>query len=128
MSRVTFDDPAAGSQVDGYADTAAKIVNDAINDAISQLEVHFAQELGLTLDKSSLNGENMAEKEAEEEEYDRTKTPLLIDATEAAKQSINNIEWMTIDKFGKDLAEDKIDEFIKSVSVADHPFCICHNP
>ena len=116
MSRVTFDEPAV-APADEYADTAAKIVNEAINDAISQLEVHFAQELGLTLDKSSLSNDEKAEKDAgtEKEEYDRTKTPLLIDSTDA-KKDIANIEWMTIDKFGKDLAEAKIDEFIKAVS------------
>lgn len=119
MSRVQFHEPAP-AQSDGYADTAAKIVNDAINDAITQLEKHFAEELGLTLSKDNFSEQEKAEREAssEKEEYDRTKTPLLIDS-DAPKPDISDIEWMTIDKFGKELAETKIDEFIKSVSVTN---------
>lgn len=119
MSRVQFHEPVP-AQSDGYADTAAKIVNDAINDAITQLEKHFAEELGLTLSKDNFSEQEKAEREAssEKEEYDRTKTPLLIDS-DAPKPDISDIEWMTIDKFGKELAETKIDEFIKSVSVTN---------
>ncbi|KAF6019092.1 AKAP14 [Bugula neritina] len=112
---------------DEYANTAARIVNDAINDAIHQLEKHFAEELGFDFQGSNLNDvkENIAEMFDEKiTEYDRTKTPLLIDASQPKKET-QNIEWMTIDNFGRDIAESKIDEFIKNTWKYENSWLYC---
>ena len=118
MSKVKFE----GNDLEDtkYADTAAKLVNDAINDAIHQLERTFADEFGFTLLDSASVKEKLEELALEKDtEIDRSKTPLLIDADQQPKD-ISNIEWMTIDKFGKEVAESKIDEFIKKVRLLFH--------
>lgn len=113
MSKVTFGDPEDTE----YANTAAKLVNDAINDAIHQLEKTFADEFGFTLADPQTLKERLEELADDSKiiEVDRSKTPLLLDSDQQNKD-IPNIEWMTIDKFGKEVAESKIDEFIKNVS------------
>lgn len=113
MSKVSFGDSDAG-----YTDTATKLVNEAINDAITQLEKTFAEEFGFTLSSNAKDVKDKVQELSEQQlvDVDRSKTPLLIDSDQPIKD-ISNIEWMTIDKFGKEVAESKIDEFIKSVSV-----------
>lgn len=111
MSRVKFiEDTQAESD---YSETAAKIVNNAINDAIHQLEKQLADDLGISLDNPTVFDYMDRAQTASVE--NGSKTPLLTDPSEQ-KSELPNIEWMSIDKFGRELAQDKIDEFIKKVS------------
>jgi len=128
MSRVKFGSPETVPQAsdDNYADTAARIVNDAIHDAITQLEKHFMEEFGFSLDNSAAKeqfGDSPIEtQKGKEEEFDRTKTPLLIDASQPGPE-IPNIKWMTIDEMTEELAANKIDEFIKKVNEIAWELC-----
>lgn len=112
MSKVSFEDSSAKDTE--YADTAAKIVNDAINDAIRTLEKTYADQFGFTLADPSIKEKLDEITDDKAAEIDRTKTPLLIDSD--SKKEVPNIKWMTIDNFGKEVAESKIDEYIKNVN------------
>lgn len=110
MSRVKFIEDSPSDH--DYSEAAAKIVNSAINDAILQLEKQLANELGVSLDNPAvfdyMNNQQLDSMETGH------KTPLLADENDS-KSELPNIEWMPIDKFGRELAEAKIDEFIKKV-------------
>lgn len=104
MSRVSFEPD--------YANTAAMLVNDAINDAIQQLEKQFANDMGFVPDDPRQIEDFILDRE---QSGLRSKTPLLIE-DDVPRDDIPNIEWMSIDKFGRDSAEEKIKEFIIKVT------------
>lgn len=114
MSRVSFAEPSEITETD-YSKTAASLVNNAINDAISMLEKQYASEFGFVPEEPRQIQDFIVDRE-QSDLRSRTQTPLLKEEN-LPKDDIPNIEWMTIDQFGKDAAEEKINEFITKVEI-----------
>ncbi|XP_067944275.1 A-kinase anchor protein 14-like [Watersipora subatra] len=119
MSKVQFE--TFESEDTEFSNTAAKLVNDAINDAIRQLEKTFAEEFGFTLADPASVKEQLEDRL---NDIDRSTTPLLVN-TNQPTQNIQNIQWMTIDQFGKEVAESMIDEFIRTTWKYEKSWLYC---